>query len=286
MNKTYSIVIQCYNDQEYLNKLLLSIPDFFNIQIIIIDDYSLIPIICTRLFKQAQMEIHRNIQNYGYGYNRSMGILYSKNDYIIFIDCDDIFLSNSFEYYDNLEYDLLISAPKEANIPTQAKVNCLNGACIKRSIITNNNIDSLKKCSYFEDVILLATIISHAKNVIWHNGIWSDPKDRSRSFKQLRHEYTYDFLDYCMMVYMLKPYMNNEIQQEAKQKIITAPMLKSYNFPELNYLKIYYRSLFDSYISIDRKLYYLLLSNFFKVKCGDELPRLQLTLDEYLKEAL
>lgn len=286
INNTYSIIIQCYNGEEELQNLLKTIPDQERIEILIIDDHSSSPISISKYHNKASCKVLRNEKNSGYGYNRHRGILNASNSYLIFMDSNNIFLSDSFDLYDQyiVESDAVISAAIEmSNGRNQDKINCLNGSCFSKELFYIPEIESISKCSYFEDTILCAYLISNAKKCIFRNGIWSEPGDRHRSSKKLKHPWTYDYLEYLMMSYMFQPYMNKEMKQEAIHKILDNPIYTKYNFEENYYLKIYYMSLFDPAISINKQLYYMLLKNFFYNICQGEHYRILSTIDEYLK---
>lgn len=288
MNTTinYSIIIQCYNGEEELQNLLKTIPDEERIEILIIDDYSSSPISVSKYHTRTSCKVFRNEKNSGYGYNRFKGILNASNNYLIFMDSNNLFLPDAFTLYDNfvLESDAIISAAIEmSNGRNEIGINCLNGSCFSKKLFNISDITSISKCNYFEDTILCSYLISKAKNQIFRNGLWSEPGDRTRSMKKFKNPWTYDYLEYLMMSYMFQPYMNQDMKNEAIQKILHNDIYTKYPYIENKYLKVYYMSLFDSAIMIDKQLYYILLSNFFSNICQGEHPRILTTIDEYLK---
>jgi len=88
----YSIIIPIYNTEKYLVKCLNSIINNNNIEIILIDDASIDNSyeICLEYSKKYDnIKVFHNEKNKGVSYCRNLGILYSKGEYLIFIDSDD-----------------------------------------------------------------------------------------------------------------------------------------------------------------------------------------------------
>ena len=281
----YSIIIQCYNGEEELHQLLNTIPDREDIEIIIIDDNSFSPIQIQKIYLKTQCLLFRNNKNSGYGYNRQKGLYLASGKYIIFMDSNHLFFSDAFDLYDKYsqEHDLIISSAIEmSNGRNQDEINCLHGACCKRSLFNLKETSEIHKCSYFEDTILCSYLISKSRNLIFQNGFWSEPGDRARSTKSFVHEYTYDYLEFLMMSFMYKPYMRQDMRNEATYKILHNS-LNRYPFAENEYLITYYKTLFDKNIYIDKQLYYYCLKNFFFNILQGEKERILNTVDEYLK---
>lgn len=109
---TYSVVIPHYNSPKLLARMLKSIPERNDIQIIVVDDCS--P-------KEAQDELmqlqHKGLEvvlqpeNHGAGYARNVGLGKIKGEWCIFVDADDFFAVNTFEVFDkeiSIDYDYLM----------------------------------------------------------------------------------------------------------------------------------------------------------------------------------
>ncbi len=103
MNITFSIIVPIYNvKEEYLHKILKNIrcQTYKNYEVIFINDCSTdietIKFLKITNFNKNELIIH-NKKNIGLGMTRNIGILNSKNDYLIFIDPDDE-IPNNFLY--------------------------------------------------------------------------------------------------------------------------------------------------------------------------------------------
>ncbi len=116
MSYKLSIVIPHYNNIKSLKRLLLSIPDNDDIQVIIVDDYS--PAAVKTQYFQLRDEFDRNryffMENHSGVHNagaaRNIGLQYVQGDWLLFADADDYFLDGFYDtvsrYFDK-EYDLI-----------------------------------------------------------------------------------------------------------------------------------------------------------------------------------
>ena len=114
-----SIVIPHYNSPKSLKKLLNTIPNIEEIQVIVVDDRS------NEYIEEYNVLIdeylHRNIEFYtntkeakGAGAARNIGLRYIKGEWTMFADADDYFLEGFYnivkEYFEQ-EYDLVYFQP-------------------------------------------------------------------------------------------------------------------------------------------------------------------------------
>ncbi len=116
MDYKLSIVIPHYNNVKLLEKLLLSIPDNDDIQVIIVDDYS--PEDVKAQYRNLKDEFDQNrylfLENnsgvHNAGAARNVGLKYVKGDWLLFADADDFFVEGFYDaiknYFDN-DYDLV-----------------------------------------------------------------------------------------------------------------------------------------------------------------------------------
>lgn len=93
MNPIISIVIPCYNVEEYIDKCLNSIlnQSYKNIELICINDGSTdktLSIIEQFADRDSRIKLH-NQANKGLSKTRSLGLKYASGDYIMFVDADD-----------------------------------------------------------------------------------------------------------------------------------------------------------------------------------------------------
>lgn len=92
-----SFIASVYNKEKYLPSFILSIQNQFlkEFEVIFVDDYSSdnsIKIINKFQDKDKRIKLIKNYKNMGPLYTRYKGAMFSKSDYIIFVDSDDIVL--------------------------------------------------------------------------------------------------------------------------------------------------------------------------------------------------
>ena len=94
-----SFIASVYNKELYLNSFIYSIQnqDLKEFELLLVDDFSndkSIEIINEFQNKDRRIKLIRNKKNMGSLYSRYNGALYSKGEYVIFVDSDDIILKN------------------------------------------------------------------------------------------------------------------------------------------------------------------------------------------------
>lgn len=101
MKYFYSIIIPHYNSPDLLARMLKSIPEREDIQVIVVDD-------CSKdeeVEKLKQLH-HRNLElyfqqeNHGAGAARNVGLDHATGKWVLVVDADDIFDSKAFEVFD------------------------------------------------------------------------------------------------------------------------------------------------------------------------------------------
>ncbi len=102
MKKGITVIIPCYNVENYLDSCLESILNqtYKNLEIILVDDCSSDN--TWKLIKKYQKKYDniigiKNEENKGAGYSRNKALEIASNDYISFIDSDDYIESNFYE---------------------------------------------------------------------------------------------------------------------------------------------------------------------------------------------
>lgn len=100
MNRPYcSVIIACYNGESFLSSAVLSIVNqpMKELEVIIIDDGSTdrTPLICQELHCQDSRIKYVSIQNGGAGHARNVGLQLAEGNWIMYLDCDDLFLPNA-----------------------------------------------------------------------------------------------------------------------------------------------------------------------------------------------
>jgi len=124
-----SIIIPFHNSEKFLKNSIISIQDqaFKDIEIIYVDDFSTDN--STELIKEFQKKDQRivllkNKRKRGPFYSRNKGAIFSRGDYIQFVDADDILVGNILE--------------KAYNIAMNKKVDIVQYAVLKEK--GNNNL--------------------------------------------------------------------------------------------------------------------------------------------------
>lgn len=99
----FSIIVPCYNVQDYLDECINSIQEqtYRNYEVILIDDGStdLTPELCDK-FAESDMRIHVfHKKNGGLSDARNYGMDKAKGDYYVFVDSDDFIVENALETF-------------------------------------------------------------------------------------------------------------------------------------------------------------------------------------------
>lgn len=131
-----SIVIPHFNIPEYLCKLLDSIPNISEIQVIVVDDKSTENLDalekCKEKYSGRNIEFYDNDKEKGAGSSRNIGILHAVGKWITFADADDTFTPDFYEilgkYFDS-DYDMVQFSPtsidsKTGELSDRHKVIC------------------------------------------------------------------------------------------------------------------------------------------------------------------
>lgn len=99
MAATYTIIIPHHNIPSLLQRCLHSIPDIYDIQVIIVDDNSSPNIVNFSSFPGQERKFTEFIfdkKGYGAGYARNLGLQRAKGKWILFADADDYFVQNFY----------------------------------------------------------------------------------------------------------------------------------------------------------------------------------------------
>lgn len=145
----YSITITHYNSPVLLSRMLKSIPERDDIQIIVVDDAS-----TEENKKKISKLSHRNLEliftpeNHGAGYERNVGFSYVKGKWLIACDCDDLFAKNAFDVLDRYidsSYDYIcycVTCLDEKLIPTGHKLKA--DTAVRNYIADKSNKEHIK----------------------------------------------------------------------------------------------------------------------------------------------
>ena len=101
MEFLYSIIIPHYNSSSLLNRMLKSIPEREDIQVIVVDDCSKIDEVeKLKKLQHKNLELFLQSENHGAGYARNVGLDHAKGKWVLVVDADDVFAENAFDVFD------------------------------------------------------------------------------------------------------------------------------------------------------------------------------------------
>lgn len=107
----YSVIIPHYNSVVLLKRLLGSIPDRDDIQVLVVDDVSDLECFNSIVCTATNVSISRLDEKGFAGGARNFGLSMALGKYVIFADCDDIFSEEAFAIFDGAaqsNYDLVL----------------------------------------------------------------------------------------------------------------------------------------------------------------------------------
>lgn len=150
-----SIIIPHYNSTNLLEKLLLSIPNYKDIETIVVDDKSDREIKeYTNLKNDPRFDhivfLNNTSEKKGAGTCRNIGLKKAKGKWILFADSDDFFLDSFYKtlqkYFDS-DYDLIYFKPISIYIDTNQQST--------RHLLYTNLIDNYRKHKNIESELKL-----------------------------------------------------------------------------------------------------------------------------------
>lgn len=153
VQKKLSIIIPHYNTPFLLEKLLLSIPDREEIEVIVVDDNSNKDLNqyqhCIDKFGKRVFFIQNKINHRSGGACRNIGLNYATGDWLLFADADDCFIDNFYskiEKYFNLNFDIVYFIPTSVSLETEMKSNrhILSETLITDYLLDNSIPNELK----------------------------------------------------------------------------------------------------------------------------------------------
>ena len=101
MNYTYTVSIPHYNSPHLLKRMLKSIPEREDIQVIVVDDGSSVENInIIKTLQHKNLELVLLAENKGGGNARNEGLKRATGKWFVSVDSDDFFSENAFEIFD------------------------------------------------------------------------------------------------------------------------------------------------------------------------------------------
>lgn len=140
----YGIVIPHYNSTQSLKRMLSSIPERDDLQIVIVDDCSKYEEIeCLKKLSHQNLEVIYLNENHGAGYSRNEGFKQINSEWVTFVDSDDMFAENAFDILDTYvksNYDMLCYYVKAINSQSRKELkNILKSEISVRSFYECKN---------------------------------------------------------------------------------------------------------------------------------------------------
>lgn len=135
-NITFSVIVPHYNSPTTIVRLLDSIPDRDDIEIIVVDDCSNWE--CyekLQSFHKQNLKVLRHIVNGGGGKARNTGLKYATGRWILFADSDDFYNYGAFDFFDKYVssyYDYICFCVNS--------MDCATGEMGVRKIISDKNV--------------------------------------------------------------------------------------------------------------------------------------------------
>lgn len=144
----YTLIIPHYNIPHLLERLLKSIPERDDIQVIVVDDCS--PSTCSQQLEEIQLkfpkiEIYSTGINGGGGKARNIGLNHAQGKYLIFADADDYFEPNFnalLHKYCHCNFDIVyFSAILESEEDNHRKYDNYINFFIKKALLSASEKD-------------------------------------------------------------------------------------------------------------------------------------------------
>ena len=200
-----SIIIPHYNSADLLKKLLSTIPNVPEVQVIVVDDFSTQGLDeleeCKQRYVNTNVEFYTNEGKKSAGGARNTGLKYAKGQWLLFADADDYFLPGFYEiverYYDST-YDMVFFVPTSIDLSTNqiadrhlgakflidnylkhpSKRNCVRmkymiptpwSILIRGSVVKNNGIK-------FDEIIVANDVMGIAKIAVGADSVSASDK--------------------------------------------------------------------------------------------------------------
>jgi len=270
-----SVIIPVYNREEYVAASIRSVLDLEEVgEIIIIDDGSTDKsgIICKEMasiYNKLLYYTHENNMNKGVSASRNLGILKANNEYVAFLDSDDIYLENRFwssarlfDRYKAIDavYDPYVIEEKNGKL---SQVHGINKSIKKdklllyaikgggRNFFCTNTITIRKKI--FDKIGLFDTRLKiHEDSELWlrliyYGNVIGDNYKNPVSIIKKHEGNSSNYKNYSTKkLYKeikLKYYYNKDIGAKAKYYILKSYIYNEYKYNGIiNTIKLLYKS--------------------------------------------
>lgn len=145
MGYTYSVVIPHYNSSKLLERMLLSIPERDDIQVIVVDDKSSDEEVASlQKLKHNNLEIYYQAENKGAGAVRNVGLKHVKGKWVSVVDADDFFAKNAFKRFDeeiHEEFDYILFCISYYDANSNSLVPALGNVSNNSNLLFINNLN-------------------------------------------------------------------------------------------------------------------------------------------------
>lgn len=128
----YTIIIPHKNTPQLLQRCLDSIPNNYDIQVIVVDDNSdpkIVDFECFPGTDKKNTEIYLTKEGKGAGYARNVGLSHAKGKWLLFADADDYYMPNAFSIIEanlNDKIEILYFNVDTDNISSKSRANYFN----------------------------------------------------------------------------------------------------------------------------------------------------------------
>lgn len=194
-NKLISVIIPCYNAEEYILKTVNTVLNqtYSEIELIVVDDCSSdnTKIVLNDLIQKGKIKYHRLLENYGGPSKpRNIGIRMAKGSWIAFLDADDLWHPNKLEIQIKslVQHDFKFCCTNKfdfINLTELSKINAVFGfwkisyvtillkdfiptssVIIKSDILKELNFNESKSLISVEDYDLWIRVIANGHNCL------------------------------------------------------------------------------------------------------------------------
>lgn len=235
MEYNLSIIVPHYNSPKLLEKLLLTIPDKEDIQVIVVDDNS------TKELEEYEavvekysyrVEFYKNNWGQSAGACRNLGLAYAKGTYVMFADADDYFLPRMYEsvssYFES-DYDMVIFCPTSVFIDT--------GEIADRHIMHESRIKQYLADSTYENLLNVKRMKGPWSKIIRRTVI----ENNELRFSQTLHHNDMYF-SFMAAYYCKKTAVSGDIIYcitRSKGSLTTKVTVKAFDLHVQEYIKCY-----------------------------------------------
>lgn len=202
-SKLITVVIPCYNSEEYIENMINMLKTANNIDVVFVDDCSTdnTYLKIQNLIKNfSNMNLYKTEKNGGPGVARNIGILNVKTKYIMFIDSDDKINNKVFDFLGNIKLDKDLYVFPLIHESKFKKFSTINVNITEKSI--DDDLLELIKTGYVYSKLYLKEIIVD-NNLFFNNRMLGE--DVCFFINYLTYVKDYKFINFPYYTYKKNP---------------------------------------------------------------------------------